>query len=306
MKRLEKQRLLRRALLLAQVLLGVVVFARAHLAAADTPCGRIISLAPSVTEVVYELGLGSQLVGRTRFCRFPEQARSVPEVGGFYDLSVEAIVSRKPTHIIALQESADVAQNAARFGGEVLVVDHRSVAGIKESLRTIAAKCGVVERADQKLSEYSNRERAVAARVGDQARPRTLVVVGRAQEGSQTSALYVSGSDGFYTEVLALAGAKNANESRTVPVPLLSPEGLLQLKPEAVVEVVNIDDAGSRHDTRKLWEQFKGLPAVNRGAVFIVDEDYASIPGPRYISLVEKLAALLHPEPQAAPSEAQS
>jgi iron complex transport system substrate-binding protein len=290
----------------ANLLLGSVVVAAACHAAADTPCNRIISLAPSVTEVVYELGLGSQLVGRTRFCRFPEQAGSVPEVGGFFDLSVEAIVSRKPTHIIALQESSDVAQNAARFGGEVLVVDHRSVVGIKESLRAIAAKCGVVERASQKLTEYADRERAVALRVGGQAQPRTLVVVGRAQEGSQTSALYVSGSDGFYTEVLALAGARNANESRTVPVPLLSPEGLLQLKPEAIVEVVNVDDAGSPRDARQLWVQFKSLPAVNRGAVFLVDEDYASIPGPRYISLVEKLAALLHPQPSGVAPEVKS
>lgn len=293
-------------LFIVSALLADVVLGQPPNAVADTPCTRIISLAPSVTEVVYELGLGPQLVGRTRFCRFPEKASAVPEVGGFYDLSVEAIVSRKPTHIIALQESADVAQNASRFGGEVLVVDHRSVAGIKNSLRTIAAKCGVVERASQRLREYADRERAVASRVGSQAQPRTLVVVGRAQEGNHTSALYVSGSDGFYTEVLALAGAKNANESRTVPVPLLSPEGLLQLKPEAIVEVVNVDDAGSPRDARKLWEQFRSLPAVRRGAVFIVDEDYASIPGPRYISLVEKLAALLHSDPQASPAEARS
>lgn len=264
-------------------------------AAAETICKRIVSLAPSVTETAYDLGLGEHLVGRTRFCRYPQEVKSVTEVGGFYDVSVEAIVAQKPTHIITLRESADVATSAARFGAEVIVVDHASVTGIKESIRAIGERCGVAEQAEKKLAEYAQREWAVAARIADTDQPRTLVVVGRAQEGSETSALYISGSDGFYTEVLKLAGAQNVNQSRTVPVPIISTEGLQQLNPEAVFEVVNVDDVGAARNARKLWGQFSELSAVKKGAVFILEDDFASIPGPRYILLVEKLAALLHP-----------
>lgn len=274
--------------------------------AESPPCSRIVSLAPSVTETVYELGLGERLVGRTRFCRYPPEARSVPEVGGFYDVSVEAIIAQKPTHLITLRESADVAAQAARFGAEVIEVDHSSVSGIKDSVRRIGERCGVSARAGELLSQYASRERAVAAQVAQLEKPRTLVVVGRAQQGSETSSLYVSGSDGFYTEVLRLAGARNVHEGRTVAVPLVSPEGLLLLKPEAIVEVVNVDDTVSASEAFRVWDRLKALPAVRDRRVFVLQDDFASIPGPRYIRLVEKLAQLLHPSHEVGQKEGET
>ena len=286
---------------------GVLLMLQAQAVFAESPrCSRIVSLAPSVTETVYELGLGERLVGRTRFCRYPPEARSVPEVGGFYDVSVEAIIAQKPTHLITLRESADVAAQAARFGAEVIEVDHSSVSGIKESVRRIGERCGASARAEELLSQYASRERAVADQVAQLEKPRTLVVVGRAQQGSETSSLYVSGSDGFYTEVLRLAGARNVHEGRTVAVPLVSPEGLLLLKPEAVVEVVSADDGVSAREAFGVWERLKALPAVRDHKVFVLDDDFASIPGPRYIRLVEKLAQLLHAGNRAGQKEGQT
>ena len=287
----------RRSIQRATALLLLVVGLRPTLVArAEAPCERIVSLAPSVTESVYELGLGDKLVGRTRFCRFPEAASDIPAVGGFYDASLEAILARRPTHVIALPESFDVAEQASRFGVETIAVDHSSVEGIKQSLRQIAERCGASARAAELLAQYEARERAVAQKVAGQETLRTLVVVGRAQQASEAPSLYVSGNDGFYSEVLSLAGARNVNERRTTAVPILSPEGLLVLKPEAIVEVINADDGISAKDAEQLWQRFDAIPAVKRGKVYILNDDFASIPGPRYIQLVEKLAGLLHPK----------
>ena len=263
---------------------------------ADSRCDRIVSLAPSVTETIYELGLGKQLVGRTRFCRYPPEAASVPSVGGFYDISVEAIVSLRPSYILTLAESRDTAEKAARFGGQVLVLDHTSVHGIKESIQQIASVCGIEATGAAKLKELGLRENAVRVKVAASEAPRTLVVVGRTQGPTEASAVYVSGSDGFYSEVLALAGARNVNERPTVALPLMSPEGLMVLKPDVVLEVVSVDDALDAQAARKLWARFPSVPAVQRGRVYVLSQDYASIPGPRYINLVEQVAQLLHPE----------
>lgn len=267
---------------------------------ADDPCRRIVSLAPSVTELLFDLGLGSQVVGRTRFCRYPPEVAGTPEIGGFYDVSVEAIVSLNPSMIVTLEESSDMAQQASRFGAKVVIVDHSSVAGIKKSITEVGKACGVSERAIAKLAELTRREAAIEPTVSTE-RPRTLVVVGRAGEGRDVSSIYISGSDGFYSDVLKLAGARNIHEKPTTALPLLSSEGLLALNPEVIIEVLNVDDTTQASDARTLWNSMQEIRAVRDGRVYVVTDDFASIPGPRYINLAEKLAYLLRPGEKLTP-----
>ena len=257
-------------------------------------CERIVSLAPSVTEVLYDVGLGDALVGRTRFCRYPAAASAVPAIGGFYDASIEAIVAAKPTHVVTLSETADIARKASEFGIAVIEVDHRSVKGIKDSYRAIGERCGIQTAAERKLQALGEREQAVQRAVAGKGEVRTLVVVGRTQQRGEVSSVYVSGSDGFYSDVLRLAGAVNVNRSPTIALPLLSPEGLNVLKPDAIVEIVNVDDDVFLGQGMELWRHLSAIPAVQTGSVFLVSDDFASIPGPRYIQLVEKVAGLLH------------
>ena len=283
--------ILRGLLLLSAFWAGV---ATSGVASAEVPCARIVSLAPSVTEVLYDLGLGANVVGRTRFCRYPPESLQVPAVGGLYDLSLEAIVTLKPTHIVTPQESADIARKAKRFGIQVIEVDHASISGIKDSIGKIGVLCGARPRAEERLLSLAEREQAVQARIADKTHLRTLVVVGRTHERSGVSSVYVSGSDGFYSDVLQLVGALNVNNKPTVAIPLLSPEGLLSLAPDAIVEIINVDDENRSDGGEKLWNTFAAVPAVKNHRIYMVSDEFASIPGPRYIELVEKLAGLLH------------
>lgn len=287
------RRMLKRLRLLALSLVCLTA-GPAH---AEGSCARIVSLAPSVTEVLYDLGLGGSVVGRTRFCRFPREAASVPEVGGFYDMSVEAVVALRPTHIVTLKESSDIAMQAARFGAQVIEVDHSRVEGIKSSLKTIGSRCGAELMANKRLEEWRSKEDSLRHALHDSAPVKTLVVVGRLEQGGALSALYISGSDGFYTDVLKLAGGVNVNDKLTVALPVVSSEGLLALRPDAIVEIESIDDAPPEVAASAVWGAFPELPAVQNGRVFSVSDDYASIPGPRYMQLVEKIAALLHGAP---------
>ena len=116
-----------------------------------------------------------------------------------------------------------------------------------------------------------------------------------------TRYIYISGSDGFYSEVLELAGARNIHEKPTVALPLLSPEGLLALNPDVIIEILNVDDATQTTEARKLWGTFRELRAVQEDRVYVLADDFASIPGPRYIDLAEKLSYLLHPRGKGTP-----
>ena len=261
--------------------------------AEDDPCARIISLSPSITEVIYELGLGEKLVGVTRYCRYPVEAQSVTKVGGFYDMSLENILSLKPTHVFGLRENAEIRESLRKFGVPTEEMDHTTVEGIKRSIATVGEVCGVQDLARKKLAELEAREAALRARRAGKPSHRTLVVVGRMHEGESLSGIYISGKDGFYTGVIELVGMTNVNTDPTVAVPMLSAEGFMALAPEAIVEVVNVDDPSLKGTPSAVWNRFPKVPAVKNSRVFTLSDDYASIPGPRYITLAEKLAKLL-------------
>lgn len=261
--------------------------------AEQSSCARVVSLAPSITEVIFELGLGERLIGVTRYCRYPQHAQSIAKVGGFYDMSVENILSLKPTQVFGLRENAEIRASLRKFGVPTQEVDHTSVEGIKRSISTVGDVCGVEGRAREKLAELEAREKALLERRAGSPRYRTLVVVGRMHEGESLSGIYVSGKDGFYTGVIELLGMTNVNADPTVAVPMLSPEGLMALAPEAIVEIVNVDDPALRGAPSAVWNRFPKIPAVQNSRIFTLSDDYASIPGPRYILLAEKLASLL-------------
>jgi iron complex transport system substrate-binding protein len=261
--------------------------------AEDDACARIISLSPSITEVLFELGLGNNRVGVTRYCRYPVEAQSVPKVGGFYDMSLENILSLKPTHVFGLRENAEIRESLRTFGVRTKEMDHTTIEGIKNSLTTVGQSCGVESRAREKLAALQARENALRARRAGAPSYKTVVVVGRMHEGGSLSGVYVSGKDGFYTGVIELLGMKNVNTDLTVAVPMLSAEGLMVLAPEAIVEIVNVDDPALPTAPASVWNRFPQVPAVKSSRIFTLSDDFASIPGPRYITLAEKLADLL-------------
>lgn len=259
-----------------------------------TPCTRIVSLAPSVTEVVYALNLGSQLVGRTRFCRFPKEVEQKPVVGGFLDTSIEQIVTLKPTHLFFLEESSEVAAIVARFGVKTVALNHRTVAGIQESLARIGSECGVSVVADQVISRLRSEEQALREQMKGQVRLRTMVVVGRGPESGRNTPVYLAGSDGIYGDILQMIGARNVNTHRTVAVPTVSAEGLVALAPEAIIELASVDDGEQGAAERmRLWQAHQNLPAVAQGRVAVLTQDFVTIPGPRYMETARLFAEIL-------------
>jgi len=263
---------------------------------AEAPCARVVSLAPSLTEVLFELGLGRNVVGVTRFCRYPDEAKTIRSIGGFYDVSPEHVALLKPTRVFALAESGSSSVALRRAGISVVEVDHTGVQGIRESIETIARECGVQERAQARLTELRRLEDEVRARCdrGSQVLPpRVLMVVGRIREGNSSSGLYISGRDGFYSDLLAMVGAVNVNRQSTIAVPSVSHEGLLTLNPDVVIEIVNVDDVFDERTAMALWNSLPSLPAVRDKKVFLLHDDFASVPGPRYILLAQKLSELL-------------
>lgn len=275
---------------------GMTVGLFVRLARADArACDRIVSLAPSITEILVELGLEPNIVGVTTYDRYPPSIQQKPAIGGFLDVNTEAVIRTHPTVLFALVEGEESLRRIHSYGIRVELVDHRSVKGIFDSISAIARACNIVERG-KKLAERLKADVATTtATVGVRDNPlKVLIVVGREVSAEGVSSVYVSGRDGFYNDLLVLAGARNAYDGPTLSVPTLSSEGLKSLTPDVILEMVGNDTLSpSDPEIRESWRHLKSIPAVAQAGIFIMRNDYVTIPGPRYPLLLNDIVRVL-------------
>ncbi len=261
---------------------------------------RIVSLAPSVTETLFALGLGERVVGATRYCDYPPEALKVARVGGYLDPDYEAVAGLKPDLVIGLtaSEHGPVGANLAQLGLRHMAVDQGTVDGLLESIPAIGRACGAEPAAKRMAGELRARMDAVARRTAELPRPRVLVSFGRTMGSESVKEVYVAGCDGYYDRLISLAGGVNAY-SRSAPLfPKVTAEGLVDLAPDVIVDLV--PDLGEKQLSREAvlaeWRAIEALEAVRRGRVYVLSGDYVEVPGPRFVKLLEDLARVIHPE----------
>ncbi len=270
----------------------------------ESPYGaaRLISMAPSITEVVFDLGLGGRLAGVTRYCDWPEAAREIPRIGGYLDPNYEAILALQPGLVLMLSEQAPRRAFFRELGIPTLTVDHSSIGGVLNSLTEIGRACGAAETAEARVNELRARLERVKKRGEGRARPRVLVTVGRGLVQGALGDMYISGRDGYYDQLIELAGGVNAYRERTAALPSVSAEGIRELDPEVIVEMVpELTPGGPREkDFIDSWRQIaRGVKAVESNRIHVFTGTWAVRPGPRFIELLERMAAVIHPDPAA-------
>jgi iron complex transport system substrate-binding protein len=272
---------------------------------------RLVSLAPSITEVLFELGLGQRLVGVTSFCDYPPEALTKPKVGGLLDPNPEAIVAAKPDLVILFDHHTAALDSLRALGVACLTVQGDTMEQVLASVGTIATACGAAERGTALTVALRARVAAVARRPRPQPVPRVLVSVGRTLGAGRLQDVYVAGEDGFFSELIGLAGGCNACPEKTIRFPLVSSEGLLEMRPDVVIELAADLERLSLApaDVVREWAQIPELPAVRLGQVHVLTEDYVTVPGPRFVLLLEKMADVIAvaqaTRPGAAPEARQ-
>jgi iron complex transport system substrate-binding protein len=274
--------------------------------AADTgstqgQCRRIVAMAPSITETFYALGLGGRLVGVTRDCKYPPEVEEIKkrgDVGSYYDINFEAIVALRPDRVVMLKEQSNWLPAFEKLGLQTLVVSHQTTDGIIESFGTIGTACGKGPEGRQMQRDFRHRVARIRAETAGLPRPRVLFVLDRSYGRGHLADLYVAADDDYIDTIIQWAGGQNAYRLRGVRYPVVSVEGILWLNPDVIVDMVPPDTLRQlgRQAILDDWNQLKGVKAVKDQRVLIPERDYAYVPGPRFLELVEYLAGEIHPE----------
>lgn len=266
--------------------------------AADGPARRIVSLAPSVTETLFALGLGDRVVGITRFCVYPPEVETKVRVGGLFDPNFEAIVALKPDLVVLLANDDATEATLGALDIRTLTVDHRDIEGILDSIELLGRAGGVERTAAMMVGDLRRRMDRVRAKTAGQPRRRVLLAISRALGTDAIEDVYVAGDSPYFNRVLDLAGGQSVFLEEKTAFPVVSAEGILYANPDVIVDLVpnvshEMQDADTLLDD---WRQLAEAAAVRQGRVYLLEDDFAAVPGPRFILLVEKLAQVLHPE----------
>lgn len=277
----------KKPLILASLLLTMVVSVFGQTAAAPQ---RIVSLVPSVTEMLFAMGAGPRVVGVSNFDDYPPEALSRQKVGGLIDPDIERILTLKPDLIMVYGTQTELRTQMARAGIPMFLYEHAGLPDITQTIRAIGQRVGSAQAATALADRIDADIAGIRRRVAGAARPRTLLVFGRDDETLR--GIYAAGGVGFLHDMLDAAGATNVFADVKRQSVQATSETILARAPEVILEI------GEREGARNLraWDVLASVPAVRTHRIHSVTGGEMLTPGPRVAQAIRRMAEALHPE----------
>ena len=260
---------------------------------------RIVSTAPSITELLYALGLGDRVVGVDRFSRYPAEALRKPKIGDYANPNLEAIAALRPDLVIIPINPVKLAERLGVLRLKVLELDQESIAKLYDSIRMVGQETGATAAAAKLSATMRAQLEAVRARAAPLKKTQMMFVVGRTP--NRLDGLIVVGQASYLNEIIALAGGENVFHDAVAAYPGVSLEEVLARNPDVIVDMGDMADTVGvteehKRDVTSLWERLSSVAAVKQHRVYAVASDVYVIPGPRLVDAAKAFLEMLHPE----------
>jgi iron complex transport system substrate-binding protein len=262
-----------------------------YLAKAPT---RILSLAPSMTEMVFAIGAGDRLAGVTEFCDFPAEALTKPKIG-YANPNLEAMLALQPDLVLAPKEflKPDVILKLEQLKVPVFVMAATTIEDVFAHLQTLGRMLDRSAAATDVSMALRQRLTAVKTRMQSVTPVRILYVL-------NSQPLITVGPGSFIDQLIGMAGGINIAAQSGLSYPRLSMEVVLQQDPEILLFPVGTAE-GISVGEQQTWKQWSALTAVKQGRLYQISANLLNRPGPRIVEALEVLSGILHPESIVSP-----
>ena len=256
---------------------------------------RVVSLIPAVTEMLFAIGAGPQMVAVGSFDTYPPEVNKLPRVGALLDPDVEKILSLHPDLVVIFATQTSLREQLERAKIPVYVYRHAELADVLTTLRDVGARVGREQAAAELAQTIDSRIAAVRSRVAGKPRPRTLIVFDR--EKLALRGIYASGGVGFIHDMVDAAGGENVFADVKQQAVQATTELILARRPDVILELrgTPVDNA-TRAQEIGVWRALTSLPAVRTSRVYLIDQQLTVVPGPRVADAIELIAKTLHPK----------
>lgn len=257
---------------------------------------RVVSTAPSFTEMMFALGAGNRVVAVSTYCHYPPEVDKLPRVGSYLQPNIEAIARLQPDLALVHAEQRDALVQLAGLKVPTLALRNTTLEETLQSATQIGNAIGMVR--EGAMFERELRAKLAAIEKKNAGKARTLLfIVGRTP--GRLDGMIAVGSGSFLNDVIRIAGGRNVLFDSKVAYPRISLETIIRLDPDVIVDMgdmavtVGVTEEHKR-SVLKLWEAQKAVRAVRQKKVFAVAADIFVVPGPRVTEAAEAFATMMH------------
>jgi iron complex transport system substrate-binding protein len=291
------RRLLTGALLAG--LAAAVAFSQTQKAQTQKTPQRLVAAAPSLTELLFALGLGDQIVGVDRFSHYPPEATKKAQIGDYAAPNLETIAAMKPTLVLITKNPVRLRVRLEALHLKVLEVDQESLPGLFDSIRKVGDATGSQSAASQLTTTMHTRLDEIHRKANAKKPARMMFVVGRSP--NRLEGLTVVGGQSFLSEIITLAGGDNIFKDAKALYPQVTLEEVLARNPDVILDMGDMADTGTVTSARErsvveLWNRASSISAVKNHRVHAIGSDIFFVPGPRVVDAAQAFLRLLHPE----------
>ncbi len=255
--------------------------------------GRVIALAPSITEIIYDLHKENCLKGVTKYSDFPAQAEKLPKIGSYIQLDLEKIVRLRPDLCIAVKDGNPIqtVQRLYDLGIPVYAVNPVNLQSVMETVTALGGLLNAKTRAHAIVSDMKlriNRIKSLVLKSGYT--PRVFFQIGIAP-------IVSAGTNTFLNELIQCSGGLNLGAGKN-PYPRFSMEQIIKLNPDIILisSMARSRDDQIFNEIKRKWQTWTMISAVKHNRIFIVDSNIFDRPTPRLVDALEMLAHIIHPE----------
>jgi iron complex transport system substrate-binding protein len=254
---------------------------------------RIVSHVPSITEMLFALGVGERVVGVSDYCDYPEAAESKTSVGNYFNPSLENTVALEPDLVLTDGHSESVIQlDELEPPINYMVIDPRDIDGVFKDLELLGKVTGSEGAAEALIESMQDSIANVLALVEGAPRPRVLFII----DATDLAFPWTAGQGSFVDAFITMAGGENIAAQTESAWVQLSIEEIVNADPEIIILPAKHGTAFTSPETLIEHPVWQGTTAVKEGKIFIIDDDLVSRSGPRIIQGLEELARIIHPE----------
>ena len=253
---------------------------------------RIVCFGPSITEIVFALGLGGRGVGVDDFSDYPEEAQSLPRVGNSLSPSLESLVGLAPDLVLTLEHEQFNSELEA-MGIKYLVLDPKDIDNILTNIGLVGAVTDSIDEAAALVESMEERIADVQERVEGAPKVSVFYIV----DATDPTLPWTAGPGSFIDALITMAGGENVAGDAPYAWPQFSIEEVVRADPDVIIVQTMFGDVPTIEiaalEAHPIWG---AMSAVSQGKVFLVDGDLVSRSGPRIVEGLEALARVIHPE----------
>lgn len=246
---------------------------------------RIVSLSPSITEIIFGLQKGNELVATSSYSLYPKEAQKLPIIGGYESPHLEKILSHSPTLVVGQNFNQTALENLKKFHIKTLQLNLRTLKSIQNSITILGKELNATKEASKLTANITN-----AITNAKKAKHSHSVMIVYGLHEDLRNGTYIAGHNIFFEDIIKECGNTNAYTAQTTAQPVLSYENIIAINPDQIIILhskasepnVNVDKA------LKNWYSLPTNAAKNK-KISIVDESYLHIPSQRVALTIKKL-----------------